>query len=258
MEFKDELSKIQQKMAASPAGIKRRQSVLEAINPYSGMTLMDIGCGAGHFVQDLSLAVGNNGLVYGLDPSADQLKTAKENCSKMKNVQFLLGNANQIELSDSCCDAISAIQVLEYIKEVDDALAELVRIQKNNTIFVNVSVLWDHFGFYGPEEHLNQLIHDAFKAHCHHQMLPFILEEKLLQTGFKNISHFGIPFLINKRNKNSPANFAEIIMANCAKEQGISTTEIAKWQEQLAIAGQNNCYGFTSYPVLTQAYADKY
>ena len=50
------------------------------------------------------------------------------------------------------------------------------RISKPESKFVNISILWDYFRFYGPEEKLNDLIHDAFRAHCFHQMLPFDLQ----------------------------------------------------------------------------------
>ena len=47
MKFNRELSIIQQKMAATSAGVNRRQAVLQALNLEAGQTILDVGCGGG-------------------------------------------------------------------------------------------------------------------------------------------------------------------------------------------------------------------
>ena len=55
------------------------------------------------------------------------------------------------------CDRITSTQTLENIKDVDSSLNELKRISKKKSKFVNVSILWDYFRFYGPEQKLNDI-----------------------------------------------------------------------------------------------------
>ena len=76
MKFNRELSIIQQKMATSSAGVNRRQVALQALDLKPGQTILDVGCGGGHLLEDLSLAVEEKGAVYGLDPSEVQIKSA--------------------------------------------------------------------------------------------------------------------------------------------------------------------------------------
>ena len=81
MLFNTKGSKLQQRMAASSAGSHRRQEVLRSLEVQTGQTILDIGCGGGHLLEDLALAVGENGKIYGLDPSEAQLETARDRCS---------------------------------------------------------------------------------------------------------------------------------------------------------------------------------
>ena len=63
-----------------------------------------------------------------------------------------------------------------------------------------------------------------------------------------------LSFLITKRHKNSPAYYAETIIANHALKQGISKEKVLEWRDQLDRAEKNETYGFTSFPVLTAGY----
>ncbi|MDG2356423.1 MAG: methyltransferase domain-containing protein [Paracoccaceae bacterium] len=254
MKFNRELSIIQQKMATSSAGVNRRQAALKALNLETGQTVLDVGCGGGHLLEDISLAVGEKGLVYGLDPSEVQIKSAQSRCKKLKNVKLICNSASKIDLTTKSCDSVASIQTLEYIKNLDSTLEEITRVLKNNSMFINVSVLWDHFKFHGPENKLNNLMHEAFKSHCFHQMIPMVLGGKLKNLGFKNIKNHELSFLITKRHKNSPAVYAEMILSKHALKQGISEEKVLDWQKQLEKAEKNKTYGFTSFPVLTVSY----
>ena len=120
--------------------------------------------------------------------------------------------------------------------------------------FVNVSILWDYFRFYGPEKKLNDLIHDAFRAHCFHQMLPLDLIGKLSNLGYQNINSENLSYLITNRDENSPAIYYEKMLAKFAISQGISENKVIDWQNQLNDSEKAKKFGFTSFPVLTSAY----
>ena len=92
------------------------------------------------------------GKVINVDPSEFQIKTAKERCKNLSNVQFICSNANDINIEISSCDAVTFTQTLEYIDYVDKTLYSAERLQKPMSNFVNVSTLWDFFGFHGPEK----------------------------------------------------------------------------------------------------------
>ena len=253
MLFSNELSALQQNMAASSAGIHRRLEILRALGVETGHTILDIGCGGGHLLEELAMAVGQSGRVLGLDPSESQLASATKRCTNFNNVELLCCPAEDTNLADNFLDSATSTQTLEYIKDVDAALHELVRLLKPRAKFVNVSILWDHFKFHGPEKKLNDQIHEAFRAHCFHQMLPIELNAKLDNLGFRDIKLKELSFIVTKRHHNSPAIFSEKVIAQFAISQGISKEDVADWRAQLATAEKNGRFGFTSFPVLTEA-----
>ena len=254
VDFDSDLGKLQRLMAESIAGTTRRNEILNEMQIRPGEVIIDIGCGAGHLLPHLAKAVGNSGTVYGLDPSKAQLDQANQRCSEFDSVKLIERGADDSQLPSDCCDSATSTQALEYIPDVDSALDEITRVLKPGGAFVNVSILWDHFKFYGAEEKLNEKVHDAFKAHCSHQMLPMELPGKLERRGYRNIKDKSLAFVITRRDGNSPAKYTEAVMANFALTQGMSEEEISDWKSQLEVAEQQGSFGFSSFPVLTSCY----
>ena len=254
MEFSNNIGKLQRLMAASSAGISRRKAIMDTLILKANDRIIDIGCGGGYLVELLASSVGPKGRVYGLDPSEEQISQARLRCGNIENVSLLHSFADQIDLEDNSCDVVTSTQTLEYIPDVDAALEESTRVLKTNGEFANISILWEHFRFYGAEKKLNEEINEAFKAHCSHQMLPMEFPGKLAKLGYENIKHKSLSFLITHRDQNSPALYTEETMAVFALSQGISETNVRDWREQLADAEVEGRFGFTSYPVLTYGY----
>ena len=254
VDFDSDLGKLQRLMAESIAGTTRRNEILNEMQIRTGDVIIDIGCGAGHLLPHLAKAVGSSGTIYGLDPSKAQLEQANQRCSEFDIIKLIERSADDSQLKGDCCNAATSTQALEYIPDVDPALDEITRVLKPGGAFVNVSILWDHFKFYGAEEKLNEKIHDAFKAHCSHQMLPMELPGKLERRGFRNIKDKSLAFVITRRDGNSPARYTEAVMANFALTQGMSEEEVSDWKSQLEAAEQQGRFGFSSFPVLTSGY----
>ena len=254
MKFDSDFGRLQRRMAASIAGMSRRQAILDDLVINSGETIIDVGCGAGHLLGHLAKAVGDAGTVFGLDPGEDQLAQAKADCKEFTNITFLLRNADNTGLENDICDVATSTQALEYISDVDAALTEITRVLRPGGRFVNISSLWDHFRFHGAEAQLNNRIHDAFRAHCHHQMLPMELPGKLASLGYRHIKDKSLAFVITRRDQNSPGRYTESVMANFAISQGVPEDEVMAWRSQLEKAEDEGRFGFTSFPVLTSAY----
>jgi hypothetical protein len=147
------------------------------------------------------------------------------------------------------------MQTLEYIEDVDEALFAAKRLQKPRSIFVNVSTLWDFFGFHGPEKELNDTMHKIYRSQKH-PMLPTKLNGKLKKQGYTNIKTQEIPFFITSKDENSFPKYHEILMVNAAIRKGISQDLIKKWQDQLQEAEKNGSFAFTVISVLTSAFSN--
>ena len=254
MKFDDKIGSIQQILTATNVGILRRQAIIKELNLKKGQTVIDIGCGGGHLVEEISMCIGSSGRAIGVDPSEFQIKTAKERCKNLPNVQFLCSNASDINIDKSFCDAVTFTQTLEYIDDVDEALFVAKKLQKPKSIFVNVSTLWDFFGFHGPEKGLNDMMHEIYRSQ-RHPMLPTKLNGKLEKQGYKNIKTLEIPFFITNKDENSFPKYHEILMVNAAINKGVSQDLIQKWQDQLQESEKKGSFAFTVISVLTSAFS---
>ena len=254
LQFDNKIGSIQQILTATNVGILRRQAILKELNLKKDQTIIDIGCGGGHLVEEISMCVGSMGKAIGVDPSEFQIKTAKERCKNLSNVEFICSNANDINIEINSCDAVTFTQTLEYIEDVDEALCSAKRLQKPMSIFVNVSTLWDFFGFHGPEKELNDMMHEIYRSQKH-PMLPTKLNGKLEKQGYKNIKTLEIPFFITNKDENSFPKYHEILMINAAIKKGVSEDLVQKWQDQLQESEKKGSFAFTVISVLTSAFS---
>lgn len=63
------------------------------LNLSLGNKVLDMGCGTGLITKFIAHIVGSDGLVVGIDPDAQRIKIAKENCKDISNVQFHVGSS---------------------------------------------------------------------------------------------------------------------------------------------------------------------
>lgn len=94
------------------------------MKPPAGATLLDIGCGTGHFSRRFAAA----GLrVTGLDPDAAMLDYARELGS---GVNYLRGTATELPLPDGAYDYVTAVTSLCFIVDTSHALREMWRVAR--------------------------------------------------------------------------------------------------------------------------------
>ena len=255
MDFGGELGLWQRNIAESLEGTARRLAVFEALAVNTGQAVLDLGCGGGHLVRDLALAVGDSGRVVGLDTSSDQLESAGALCAGLSAVELREGDATDLPFEDASFDSLASIQMLEYVPDVDAAIAEIRRVLKPGGKAVLVSVLWDHWRFHGAEAELNDRMHDIWREHCSHQMLPMELPAKLIAAGFNGVAQRPIAFMNGTMHANAFARWAAKLVATFAIAKGVAEQDAAGWLDQLEKADSEGRFGFVSVPVLTTATA---
>lgn len=106
-----------------------------------GLTVLDLGCGAGRDVYVISKLVGNNGSVIGIDMTEEQLAVArryeehhrKEFGHRASNVRFLHGyieRLHELELADNSIDVIVSNCVFNLAPDKAAVLREAWRVLK--------------------------------------------------------------------------------------------------------------------------------
>ena len=106
-----------------------------------GLSVLDLGCGAGRDVYALSALVGENGRVVGLDMTPEQLAVAREHQTfhadvfghRASNVEFVEGNLDrlpEVELADGSFDVIVSNCVINLVEDKAAVLKEIYRLLK--------------------------------------------------------------------------------------------------------------------------------
>lgn len=100
--------------------------ILTVLNPKS--SLLDIGCGTAHIIQELATHRKESKLV-GLDVSRAMLKVAKKNCAGLNNIELLIGDGLIQPFPDQVFDT-QITRLAEYSPK------EAYRVLKKGGIFL--------------------------------------------------------------------------------------------------------------------------
>ncbi len=105
--------------------------LLEQLGIPSGALVLDIGFGKPSELEKLARLVGDQGFVYGIEPSPSLVKVAIEQLSRMHNVKVLAGGAESIPLPDGSVNIILLKGVLHDVDDVSRAMNEAHRVLRH-------------------------------------------------------------------------------------------------------------------------------
>ncbi|MBX3092258.1 MAG: class I SAM-dependent methyltransferase [Cryobacterium sp.] len=96
----------------------------------SGTTVLDVGCGPGTITIDMAAMV-SPARVVGIDASAEIIARATELAAErdIDNVEFVVGNAYELDYEDQSFDVVHAHQVLQHLSDPVRLLRELRRVR---------------------------------------------------------------------------------------------------------------------------------
>jgi len=111
----------------SPAGKLRwaRRAKMLSSHLKPGMIVLELGCGAGYFTQQLARSGAD---VVAIDVSPELLEIARTNCSA-PNVQYQIENAYELSYEDAAFDSVVGSSVLHHL-EIEKALRDVYRVLK--------------------------------------------------------------------------------------------------------------------------------
>lgn len=95
-----------------------------------GASVLDVGCGPGTITVDIAERVAP-ARVVGIDASPEVIELATELATErdVDNVEFLVGNAYELEYEDATFDVVHAHQVLQHASNPVGMLRELRRVR---------------------------------------------------------------------------------------------------------------------------------
>jgi 2-polyprenyl-3-methyl-5-hydroxy-6-metoxy-1,4-benzoquinol methylase len=110
-----------------PAGKLRWARRVKMIGSHlkPGMTILELGCGAGYFTKELARSGAE---IMAVDLSADLLEIAKANCPA-SNVRYEIQDACALTYSDATFDSVVGSSILHHL-EIEPAMREIRRVLK--------------------------------------------------------------------------------------------------------------------------------
>jgi len=110
----------------SDAQFSGGQKLVEMLGVKAGDRVLDVGCGTGRLARWIAECVGPDGSVAGIDPLADRIAVARENC---RGIRFEIGGAEDLGcFADASFDFVCLNAVFHWIQDKPRALAEIQRV----------------------------------------------------------------------------------------------------------------------------------
>ena len=256
MRYSGDLAAIQQSLARCHDLVARRVAVLAALDAGPGDVVLEVGCGGGTYLREIATAVGEQGRAIGYDVSADQVAAARQYCDGLTNVTVDTGDLTGLAIDNETVDAVVAVQVLEYVADVDRALREIRRVARPGGRLVNVATNWAALFWSGGDPSLTAAVLAAWEQHAFHPNLPVELPRRLHAAGFGGTTQQPLTIVNRRFHPNSFSWWAAQLMGAHALGGGtLDRNDIDAWLSSLVEADAAGTHFLSSVPILTVATA---
>lgn len=252
--FTGEMARLQQAIAESHDLVVRRGTVLEALNLRTGERVLEVGCGGGYLARDAAQFVGPTGRVRAIDISPDQVAAAQARCADLSWVECREADIAAPPYGDATFDAVLAVQVLEYLTDLDAGLRQLHRMLRPGGRLIIVATDWSSAVWHSENEPRMQRVLTAWAPHTPCRNLPSILAARLRGTEIQPLRQTAIPILNTSYNSASFSYWvARAIRPFVVNRQAVTDGEAAEWLDEFATLEESAAYFFSLTPVLTEA-----
>ncbi len=246
MSFDSELS---QRLAAQytrPAMVLRRAKALEIASPKLGEDVLDIGCGPGFLTADLAAGVGDDGSVLGIDQSDAMIDLASNRCEGAKQARVEIGDAIAIKCDEASFDLVVSTQVLEYVADIDRALAEIARVLRPGGRAVLLATDWRSVAWYSSDEDRMDRMLAAWEEHLAHPTLPRTLGRRLAEVGLRvrQLERYSILEGADDRTGYSSMLIGGI-RGFAPGRRGVTKEEADAWAEEQEALRENGAFYFS-------------
>ncbi len=183
-----------------PAVRALKPIMLEQMRLHRGLSVLEVGCGAGDDVRTIARRVGPQGQVLGIDASPLVIAEAtRRSLDTNLPVTFRVGDAFALELSDAAVDRCRADRLMMHAAgEPSDIVVELTRVLRPGGRLVAFEVDWDTLVIDGVERELTRRIvrsfSDGVPNGCVGRTLPRLLRDAGLTDVATTPHAIEIPF----------------------------------------------------------------
>ena len=248
MTFDEDALEGMERIYRTPSMRERRHRIREALGLEAGERVLSIGCGPGFEPRGFARDVGETGRVVGVDTQEAMLSAAHERCADHDCATFELGDATDLPVENGAFDAASAVQVFEYVPDLDAAFAELSRALQPGGRALVFDSDWRTMTYHAEDTDLTDRILSAFDAHCPHPRLALTLRPRLERAGFDVTHEDTYVHLETALDADSVGwAFVPLITAFVTEAAGIDDADAEAWAADLRERGKEGEF-FFSFP----------
>lgn len=219
----------------TPEIVRQRIQTLEALALRAGESVLDAGCGTGLLIQGMSSTIGVDGRIVGIDFSDDMLELARNRCDGIDNIELRQGSITQLPFEDNSFDAVSCIQTLLYVDEVETALSELYRVLKPGGRVAVLETDWRGLLLNSPDQVMTRKMLDAWDTAVSSPNLPMKLIPMLKQQKFNAIKTEAIPLLSTSYSEsNFSVSMLKFFSVYAVGNNAVTAEEARLWISQIS------------------------
>lgn len=129
-------------VAATAAGSAYKALVLRQLDLHPGHVVLDVGCGPGTDLATMHAAVGDEGMVVGIDMDHRMLRTARDRTADLPGTAVTAADAHSLPINAGAIDRIRTDRALQHMARPDQVLREFRRILRPDGVAVLAEPDW--------------------------------------------------------------------------------------------------------------------
>ena len=222
--------------------LRRRKLVYEALDARQGDRVLDVGCGPGFYSRELLDQVGPEGSVTGVDQSPQMLAVAKRRTEGFANVAFEEGDATALPVEGERFDRALSVQVLEYVRDIPAALAEMHRALRPGGRVVIWDVDWATLSWHSEDPDRMERVLKAWDEHLADPSLPRTLAASLRKAGFEDVRMDGHGFATAELSGETYGGATLPVIERYVRQQG--SPDVDAWADEQRALGERGEFYF--------------
>jgi SAM-dependent methyltransferase len=231
--------------------VEQRRLQLAALDLKRGENVLDIGSGPGLLAAQAAVTVGPSGSVHGIDPSEQMLAIAARRSKPSAGsapVRFQACDACSLPFAAESFDAVAAVQVYEYVREMPAALAEAYRVLRPGGRLLVVDTDWDSIVWLSSDVERMLRILAAWNEHLVDPYLPRRLGGLLEDAGFAIAPPQALPIVNAGYDSQSfSAGVIGLVARFVPGHRGVTEAEAQAWAADLTGLERNYFFSLNRY-----------
>ena len=230
-----------------------RRRIFELLAPQQGERLLDVGSGAGHDALELVQHVGTTGSVVGVDVSSTMVgeATRRARDAGAGNVEFRVGDAQQLALGDDSFDGACSNRTFQYLTDPARAVHEMVRVTRPGGRLVVAETDWETGVFDAPDVELTARINRAWCDSRASGRVGHQLYGLFVQAGLSDVAVSPQTQVLTDYAEGGVETIVQGLASHAVTVGAVTEEEGSRWVSSLEAAGRERRFfrAFTMFVV---------